>query len=87
MIHACWCSEVFVCYWLYSFIAVIHCVPPVDGVNATYSPVQVEYEWKSEVEYECMLGYNYSSGDMQTVCNHDKTWNGTQPVCTSMFMK
>ncbi|XP_069139189.1 uncharacterized protein [Argopecten irradians] len=32
--------------------------------------------------FQCVIGYEYDSGDLNRLCQTDATWSGVQPVCT-----
>ena len=57
--------------------------PKVDESHAERSPDQDFYDYKTTVEYSCVIGYNLTGGDAVRGCNYTGTWNNTPPVCTS----
>ena len=60
-------------------------MPPDNGTFTTYAPDEMDYIWNDTVDYTCIHGYNYSTGDLHRKCDHDKTWSGVTPVCISKY--
>ncbi|XP_053383373.1 uncharacterized protein LOC123564671 [Mercenaria mercenaria] len=52
--------------------------------NSTYmttTPDKILHEFGDYVIYECILGYEYSSGDLNRTCQNDGNWTGITPQC------
>lgn len=39
------------------------------------------------VLYTCAAGYRYISGDLQRTCVGNGSWNGTEPLCTGVYLQ
>ena len=37
------------------------------------------------ITMECILGYELITGDLISTCQHNRTWNGTIPICKSLL--
>ncbi|XP_053393015.1 uncharacterized protein LOC123564401 isoform X2 [Mercenaria mercenaria] len=52
-----------------------------DSTYMTTTPNKVLHEFDEYVVYECIVGYNHSSGDLNRTCQLDGNWTGTTPEC------
>ena len=57
------------------------CEDPGNVTNATRHLKGLEYE--DTVTYECNDGFFMSSGDDVLMCDADRQWFGSYPVCES----
>ena len=66
----------------YSSLEIIMCPPLVDIQSGS-----VSFNNTSEgslATYECLMGYEISSGDMVRECQSDEKWSGEEPTCSRM---
>lgn len=66
----------------FNLVIVVTCdhPPPVENTTET-STVQAEYDYLTDITYECVLAYNYSGGNLVQTCQEDGTWSGQSPIC------
>ena len=55
--------------------------PPVVDNTTEVSPVQVQYDYLTDITYECILAYNHTDGELVRTCQANATWSGQPPVC------
>ena len=44
-----------------------------------------KYRFMDNIIMECILGYELITGDLISTCQHNRTWNGTIPICKSLL--
>ena len=74
-----------VIFFLCCFVSVSGCLPHI-VINGSHSPSLTEHAFDSTITYDCVTGYNITSGDATSTCQTDGTWNGTLPTCSSEFI-
>lgn len=65
-------------------ISVVQCAHPVE-LFMTYTPDTSVYDFNTTVSITCITGYNLTEGSETRTCQHTGDWDGTPPVCTSMY--
>ena len=64
----------------YILLAAVSC--PTLATVAHSSKQQTGISYTDTVTYTCNSGYERISGSSQRTCQSDKTWSGSQPVCS-----
>lgn len=59
---------------------------PLNVSNGSMQPVKPLFAFGETAVYLCDEGYNMTSGDSNTTCQTDGTWDGTLPTCSSKFI-
>lgn len=65
-------------------VSVVQCPHPTQ-LFMTYSPDTSVYDFNTTVSVMCITGYNLTEGSETRTCQHTGDWDGTPPVCTSMY--
>ncbi|XP_060554824.1 uncharacterized protein LOC132715776 [Ruditapes philippinarum] len=52
-----------------------------DSTYMATTPNKILHEFGDIVVYDCILGYNYSSGDTNRTCINNGSWTGEKPEC------
>ena len=63
----------------YSAFSVVTCTASSEN-SANPTPTSVSYP--NTIQYTCVEGYKYASGQLTRTCQADGTLTGTAPVCT-----
>ena len=65
------------------YVLVVSCgdPEPVNRVNVSIENT----DYGGSVEYVCVVGYNYSTGNLKRTCQSNATWSGEAPVCLSKY--
>ena len=66
---------------------VVACIQEDAGSLLTITPVKTSqlHEFYEDVTYECITGYNHSTGDLLRTCQSDGQWDGQLPTCVSKY--
>lgn len=61
----------------------VACPPLIFGVDAIFATfIDMEYKFQDSVVFECMVGFEFSSGSDNRTCQADATWSGAPYTCT-----
>lgn len=72
------------------FIAVSACIQDIANESLVYyvqsnNSNEDVHDFGVVLSFQCILGYNYSTGDLERTCLDSGLWTGQHPTCVSKW--